>query len=340
MEAEIGRLEMSCEELSLAEIYALARDALTKAGADNDNANAVSQTVANAERDGANAHGLFRIPGYVAGLQSGKVNGHANPTPQTCGAIIRCDGQNGYAPLALQRCIPILANAASQNGIAALALTKSHHFAALWPETEALAERGIAAIACVNYLPSVAPFGGKESLFGTNPISFAWPRDNLPPLVFDMATAAMAKGEVQIAARDNKQLPPGIGLDENGNPTTDPAAVLRGVLLSFGGYKGSAIAMMVELLSSALIGERFSFESAAEDNKDGAPPRGGELIIALSPQTIAGDGWNEHAETFVDKMKTMDGVRLPGSRRHRNRQNIGKRKINAALLAKIRESAK
>ena len=326
--------------VSLLEIYGVARDALLRAGADGDNADAVAQTVADAERDGAHSHGLFRIPGYVAGLKSGKVNGRANPAPQTDGAIIRCDGQNGYAPLALNRCYSPLAEAAAEHGIAALALTKSHHFAALWNETESLAARGIAAFACVNYLPSVAPAGGKTALFGTNPISFAWPRKDSPPLVFDMATAAAAKGEVQIAARDGKTLPPGCGLDENGEPSTDPAAVLRGVLLPFGGYKGSALAMMVELLAAALVGERFSFESAAEDNKDGAPPRGGELIIAMSPQKLAGDGWESHAESFIGKMETMPGVRTPGARRHKNRQNTGNRNINAELLEKIHAFAK
>ncbi|MGI9297199.1 MAG: Ldh family oxidoreductase [Gammaproteobacteria bacterium] len=328
---------METEELSLSEIYGLAHQALSRAGADESNADAVARTVADAERDGANAHGLFRVPGYIAGLRSGKVNGRADPSPQTSGAVVRCDGQNGYAPLALRRACDPLADAALQNGIAALALTKSHHFAALWPETEALAARGIAALACVCYLPSVAPAGGKTALFGTNPVSFAWPRGDMPPAVFDMATAAAAKGEVQIAAREGKPLPPGCGLDENGNPSTDAAAVLRGVLLPFGGYKGSALAMMVELLAAALIGENFSFESAEKDNKDGAPPQGGELIVALSPQTLAGDGWREHAESFLRKMEKMPGVRLPGARRHRNRQNAGPRKINAELLAKIRK---
>ena len=329
----------SAIDLSLDEIYDLAARALQRAGADDDNADAVARTVANAERDGAHAHGLFRIPGYVAGLKSGKVNGRANPSPQTSGAVVRCDGQNGYAPLALRRSCAPLANAALQNGVAALALTKSHHFAALWQETEALAERGVAALACVCYLPAVAPAGGKTALFGTNPISFAWPRANRPPLAFDMATASVAKGEVQIAARDGKPLPPGCGLDADGEPSTDAAAVLRGVLLPFGGYKGSALAMMVELLAAALVGENFSFEAAQTDNKDGAPPRGGELIIALSPQMLAGDGWQEHAESFLRKMEEMPGVRAPGARRHRNRQNTGARAIDANLLQKIRALA-
>lgn len=326
--------------LSLSEIHSLAHRALAAAGADEDNAAAVAATVTAAERDGATAHGLFRVPGYVAGLKSGKVNGCADPQPQLAGAaVVRCDGQNGYAPLALQRCTKPLAAAAKQSGVAALALTRSHHFAALWGETEALAEQGVAALACVCYMPSVAPAGGRSALFGTNPLSFAWPRPGNTPLVFDMATAAMAKGEVQIAARDGHALAPGCGLDSEGNPTTDPAKILQGVLLPFGGHKGSAIAMMVELLAAALLGENFSYEAAAKDNKDGAPPQGGELILALSPDFMAGEGWTAHAEGFIEKMRAMPGVRMPGARRHENRQNTARRAVNAELVEKIRKLA-
>lgn len=330
---------MKTVDLTLDEIYALAFNALSAAGADGNNAGAVATTVMRAEQDGAAAHGLFRVPGYAAGLKSGKVNGNADPQPQLSGVVLRCDGQNGYAPLALQRCAKPLANAARQNGIAALTLARSHHFAALWPETEALAEEGVAALASVCYMPAVAPAGGKTALFGTNPISFAWPRPGKTPLVFDMATAAMAKGEVQIFARENKPLPPGVGLDQNGAPTTNPAEVLRGVLLPFGGHKGSALALMAELLAAGLVGENFSYEAAETDNKDGAPPRGGEFIAAFSPEFLAGEGWAEHAEPFIEKMAAMPGVRLPGARRHKNRKNAAPRAVNAELAEKIRKLA-
>ena len=332
---------MNTVELTLGEIETLARGALGRAGADEDNANAVAATVVAAERDGAHSHGLFRVPGYVAGLVSGKVNGAANPKPvHSGGAVVRCDGENGYAPLALQRCAKPLVECARENGVAVLALTRSHHFAALWRETEMLAELGVAAMTCVLYMPAVAPAGGKQAFFGTNPISFAWPRgDGKPPLVFDMATAAMAKGEVQIAARDGKQLPPNSGINDKGEPTQDPNEVLKGALLPFGGYKGSALAMMVELLAGALVGEQFSYEAAQNDNKDGAPPRGGQCVIALSPQHIAGDGWREHAEEFIGKLSAMPGVRLPGARRHQNRKDKGKRKVNAELADKIQKLA-
>ena len=107
-------------------------------------------------------------------------------------------------------------------------------------------------------------------------------------------------------------------------------------MLPFGGYKGSAIAMMVELLAGALVGDNFSFETAAKDNKDGGPPSGGEFILAISPAKIAGSNWDKHAGEFFSKMKSMNGVRLPGERRHKNRLDNGPRNINSDLINKIK----
>ena len=181
----------------------------------------------------------------------------------------------------------------------------------------------------------VAPAGSKEALFGTNPISFAWPRPGHDPVVYDMATAAMAMGDVQIAARDGHDVPLGTGLDADGNPSTDPAAITKGVLLPFGGYKGSAIALMVELLAAGLTGEQFSYEARETDNKDGGPPRGGEMIIGMSPDIIAGADWQKHVEAFMEKMSSLNGVRMPGARRHKNRLDTGPRQINSTLLDTI-----
>ena len=111
-------------------------------------------------------------------------------------------------------------------------------------------------------------------------------------------------------------------------------------MLPFGGYKGSAIAMMVELLAGALVGDNFSFETAAKDNKDGGPPSGGEFILAISPEKVAGPNWDKHASEFFTKMKSMDGVRLPGERRHKNRLDKGSRKINTDLVDKIKTLSK
>ena len=93
---------------------------------------------------------------------------------------------------------------------------------------------------------------------------------------------------------------------------------------------------MVELLAAALIGERFSFEAAEADNRDGGPPRGGEFLLALSPQALAGDGWEKHAEEFFARFDALDGARLPGARRHARRAEDAPAQVNAALVEKIR----
>ena len=190
---------------------------------------------------------------------------------------------------------------------------------------------------CVSYMPNVAPFGSREKLYGTNPISFAWPRPDYEPLVFDMATAAMAMGEVQIKARDGGSVPPGTGLDAEGKETTDPAEIVKGMLLPFGGYKGSHIAMMIELLAGPLVGETVSFNSKARDSGDGGPPQGGQFILAMNPELLSGGQWKEEGEAFLARLASLEGVRLPAERRYRNRAQSGSRAINSELLEKIRK---
>jgi delta1-piperideine-2-carboxylate reductase len=292
--------------LTLEEVHALALDCLSKNGCDEANAAAVADTILAAERDLCHAHGLFRLPGYIASLRSGKVNGRADPRIEGLApAVLRCDGDNGYAPLALRRCRDPLAALAADQGIAALALVRTHHFAALWIEVEALAELGLAAFAFTAYMPAVAPAGGKKPFFGTNPMAFG---------------------------------PPGVGIDAAGNPTNDPQEVLEGAMLPFGGHKGASLALMIELLVGPLIGERCSFEAAEADPKDGGPPRGGELLLAIDPARFGdAEGWRDHTERLFERLLSQEGTRLPGGRRHANRSRTQENgiAIPQALYEKI-----
>lgn len=124
---------------------------------------------------------------------------------------------------------------------------------------------------------------GCSHFFGTNPIAFGWPREEKPPFIFDMATSAAARGEIQLHQRAGKAVPEGWGIDGDGQATTDAQAILDGAMLTFGGHKGSALAAMVELLAGPLIGDMTSAESLAWDNGAGGLPYGGELILALDP---------------------------------------------------------
>ena len=331
---------MTTVSISLNEIYNLAKKTLLTNGCDDENASILSDTIMRAERDGSHSHGLFRLPSYIAALKSKKVNGKAKPEiKKISSSVIKVLGNNAFAPMVLKVGLPELIRSAKETGVSVLTITNSHHMAAMWPETEAIAEAGLVGFACTSYMPMVAPAGAKKALFGTNPISFAWPRPGKTPVVYDMATASMAMGDVMVAARDGKKVPLGTGLNKAGKETTDPKEIIKGsggVLLPFGGYKGSGIALMVELLAGALVGETFSYETAEKDNKDGGPPSGGEFILAISPEKISENDWSKHADEFFNKMKSMDGVRLPGERRHKNRLDTGPRNINKELIEKIR----
>jgi delta1-piperideine-2-carboxylate reductase len=330
---------MSNTNLKLNEINDLATKVLLKYGCDNENASAVANVIESAEAAGCHSHGLMRLPGYVATLKSGKVNGKARPTIESLApAVVKVNGHNGFAPYALHQGRNHLIEAANKCGIAVMSLVGIHHFAALWTEVEPIAKAGLVAFACTSYKPAVIPAGGTKALYGTNPIAFGWPRKNNPPMVFDQASSVMARGEVMLAAREGHKLPDGVGVDINGKPSNDPNEVLKGALLAFGGHKGSSIAMMVELLAGGLIGESFSFEAAVRDNADGGPPQGGELMIAINPNLLGdSDNWSDHSEKLFDKIKEQKDARLPSDRRHRNRIESNKSGVMVAdiLLDKI-----
>ena len=329
---------MATVSLTLDEIFDLAKKTLLANGCDDETASILADLIMKAERDGSLSHGLFRLPAYVSGLKSGKINGKARPEIKKISpSVIKVLGNNCLAPMVLNKGIPELVKAAKENGVAVLAITNSHHMAAMWPETEAIAEQGLVAFACTSYKPAVAPAGAIKPLYGTNPISFAWPRKGKTPVVYDMATASMAMGEVQVAKREGHKVPLGTGLTKDGKETTDPGEIADGgVLLPFGGYKGSGIAMMVELLAGALVGDKFSYETAANYTNDGGPPSGGEFILAMSPDKISENNWKDHSKNFFEKMKGLEGVRLPGERRHKNRLDKGPRNINEELVNKIK----
>jgi len=301
-------------------VFDLTAKALMASGADRANAEAVAEVVRNAERDGCQSHGVFRVPGYCAAVKAGGVNGTAAPrVVDAAPGVVRVEADNGLAPLAVKVGRPPLIEKAKSQGIAALAIGDSAHFAALWPDTEPLADAGLVAMSFVNSRSFVAAAGGARAVFGTNPMSFAVPRPGRAPMVFDQASSAAARGEIMIAARDGHAAPEGWGLGPDGAPTTDPAAILAGVQLPFGGYKGGAIAMMVEILAAGLSGGDTSLEAEAGYTGHGGPSAAGHLILAMDPARFGQERFLERMEGLFQEMLADEGVRLPGDRRLANR---------------------
>lgn len=278
--------------------------------------------MAEAERDGAKSHGVFRMAGYLASLRSGWVDGQAEPVIEDVApGFLRVDGCNGFAVPALAAAREQLMDKARANGIALCAIRNSHHFSALWPDVEPFARQGFIAIEMVNSMASVVPFGGHRKLYGTNPLGFAAPRRDGDPLVFDQASSAIAQGDVQIAAREGHDLAPGIGVDRDGRPTTDPKAVLDGgALLPFGGYKGSSMAMMMEIMAAALAGGNFSFEVDFSGHPGAATPKSAQTMILIDPGPGASYPLAERIEVLVAEMHAAGQQRLPGDRRYANRR--------------------
>src|SRR5690606_2206661 len=286
------------------ELQALLQRIFIRHGTSAEVAGILSRNVAEAQRDGADSHGVFRMPGYVSTLASGWVDGKAVPEVKDAApAFISVDAKNGFAQPAHMAARELLLGKVRSQGIALLSIHDSHHFAALWPDVEPYAEQGLVALNFVNSMACVVPHGGRNALFGTNPIAFAAPRQGAEPLVFDLATSAMAHGDIQIAAREGRQVPSDHGVDSQGNPTTDPHAILGGgALLPFGGHKGSALSMMVELLAAALTGGNFSFDFTWDQHPGAQTPRTGQLLIVIDPSKGAGANFAQRAERLVHAM--------------------------------------
>lgn len=320
---------MSVVNLSLKEASRLSETCLLNNGFDSENAKTIAARMIQAERDLCPSHGLFRMPLTVKGITTKRVNGQAKPKlKKIAPAVIRVDCDSGYVALGQKLGHEALVDCARENGIAALALVNMFHIAAMWPEVEALANEGLCAFAFTASYPYVAPAGGIKPLYGTNPIGFAWPRPDGPPLVFDQASSAMARGEIQLAARDGEKVPETAGIDKDGNPSTDPNAILEGAQLGFGGYKGASMAMMIELISGPLIGEFLSFEAEQDDQGKGGPPKGGELIIAMDPKMFGNpEGFLAHGEKLFEKIIAQEGTRLPSQRRFAGREYTAKHGI-------------
>lgn len=280
------------------------------------NAASVARALVAAEADGQKGHGLSRLPSYAAQAASGKVDGFAEPTVvQESAAAVRIDAACGFAFPAMDLAIDRVAEHARTTGIASAGVFRSHHFGQAGFHVERLAERGLVALGFGNSPRAIAPWGGSDGLFGTNPIAFAAPRAADPPLVIDLSLSKVARGRIMVAAAKGEAIEPGWALDAEGRPTTDAAAAMAGTMLPIGDAKGSALVMMVEILAAALTGANFGYEASSFFDAEGEPPGVGQLLIGFDPAVFSGGAFADRLEALIGAMMAQPGVRLPGSRR-------------------------
>ncbi|AVO42413.1 Ldh family oxidoreductase [Simplicispira suum] len=322
------------------ELGDIVQRALARMGLAGAHVQAIAKVIVSGQRDACQSHGVYRLISCFDAVRAGKVKLDAEPTVSiTGGPIVQVDAQFGFSPLAFERGLPALVEATRRHGLGALVIRRCFHFSALWPEIEAITAHGLAALALTPSHAWVAPAGGNQPLFGTNPIAFGWPRPGPYPYVFDFATSAIARGDLELHRRAGKSLPEGCGVDAAGQPSTDPVEIARGAMLAFGGHKGSALATMVELMAGALIGDWTSQESLAFDDGAGVTPCHGELVLAFDPAAFSGgdgEAQTARAETLLDAI-TAQGARLPSQRRFaaRERSQAEGIAVPAALYAEI-----
>ena len=300
--------------LTLAQAESLVARVLIRNHTSDANAVCVARALVAAEADGLKGHGLSRLPSYAAQAKAGKVDGFATPTVERRrpGAAM-IDAAGGFAFPALDAAITLLPAMARDAGIASAAIRRSHHCGAAGHPVERLAAHGLFALMFANTPAAIAPWGGAKAVFGTNPIAFACPLPDRPPLVIDLALSKVARGNILAAKQKGARIPRGWALDAAGEPTTDPDAALAGTMLPLGDAKGTPLALMVELLAAGLTGANFAAEASSFLDADGPPPGTGQLIIAFDPAAFGGS--LAHVATLIESIEAQPGTRLPGSRR-------------------------
>ena len=302
--------------VSLVEAQTLGEKILMAHSVGQRNATLTIASLLRAEMEGLPSHGFSRIPYYAAQSAAGKVDGHAVPlVERPWPGVVTVDALCGFAFSAFADGLPVAARAAKESGVALLAVRNSHHAGVLGFPVADLAEQGLVALGFANSPASLAPYGGKKVTFGTNPLAMACPRKDAPPLVIDLSMGLLARGKILQAAKKGELIPEGAAVDAQGNPTRDPAKAFDGALLPFGGPKGYALALMVEIMSAALTGASLAIEASSLFTPDGPAPRLGQSFLIMDPAATAGASFVDRVEQLLTFITDQPGTRLPGDRR-------------------------
>jgi (2R)-3-sulfolactate dehydrogenase (NADP+) len=323
--------------LGVAEATTLIVETLARCGASEANAGSVARALIAAELAGQSGHGLRRMPSYCAQALSGKVDAKAIPTiERKRPGAFAVDAANGFAYPAIDLALENLPEAATLQGIAMAGIRRSHHCGVAGTIVERLAEKNLVGILFANAPSAMAPWGGKTPLYGTDPIAFAAPAGEHGPVVVDISLSKVARGKIMAAKQQDIAIPEGWALDREGNPTTDAQAALDGTMVPMGDAKGTALALMVEMLCAGLTGANYGYEATSFFDGEGAAPGTGQLIIAIDPEVFGGSAVSRFA-VLAGLIDAMPGARVPGRRRQSLKAEIMQKgiSIDDDLLAQI-----
>ena len=332
-------------QITLDEARGLVSAVLQKAGASADMADATARALVLAEAQGLVSHGLSRVAQYSTHLRNGRVNGEAQPVvhaSKPAAAVV--DADEGLAFAACDLAVAEAIRRAGECGIAIVGVANSHHCGVVVDHLRAVADAGMVGLGFANSPAAMPAAGGKHPIFGTNPVAAAFPRRGADALLIDMSLSEVARGKLMVAAKEGKAIPLGWALDNAGQPTTDPKAGMDGSMLPLGtasSPKGAMLALMVELLVTALIGAQFGFEASSFFVDAGNRPRIGQTFIVIDPAALAGrEAFLDRLEVLVTEMLSDDGVRLPGARREALRRSAEANglSVSAAMLSSLRHA--
>ena len=326
---------------------------LEKAGAPRD----MAQVVANATVEnclyGHDSHGLTLIPRFLGDIEVGKIKPAARPAVSKTTAGTACiDGRRGFGQVTMIEAMKTAIAIARDPGVAAVTVTNCNHVGILWAFARTAAEKGMIGMIWCGSGPSgggglVAPYGGTKKAIGANPMAVGIPAGEMRPLVLDISTSAAAGGKVVLHAQQNKPIPLGWVLDEQGNPTTDPnklfkpggIGVVAGALLPMAGYKGFGLGMAAEMLGGILTGYGTS------DDPNFQEGNGGFIVVVDVSKFVPLDEFGKKADAFFKYVKAVptdaktEEILIPGELEYRTcerRQREGipvNDKVWAAMMA-------
>jgi uncharacterized oxidoreductase len=290
-------------------------------GSDAREAKLVSTNLVLANLMGHDSHGVGMIPRYVDALIEGGLKPNRHPgISLDGGTMLALDGQMGYGQAIGVEAMDLAIERARKHGVCVMGLGRSHHLGRIGHWAEQAVAQGMISIHFVNVISRaiVAPFGGSDARFGTNPVTIGIPLPGEPPFILDMATSAVAQGKIRVAHNKRERVSPDWLLDDQGYPTAEPKfGVVEpfGALRTFGLHKGYGLAMVCELLGGALTG------GGTWHSEDRSKKRvwNGMLAIVIDPKRLGtGDAFAAETSAFLASLRKsrvapgFDKVRIAG----------------------------